>query len=662
MHIQVAIMRKIITLLFLFSAINTFSQELQLSSPDQKITIKIFIGTELNYDVLADDKVILSNAEIDMQLYGEVFLSDYLSIKSSKTKTVNETIVAQIPVSRKNIPNNYNELTIQFKSNFSVIFRAYNDGVAYRIATSFKDSITVVNETAAFNFIQGAHAWAPIIQKRPDQDVYHTSFEELYPYKALDSFSRDNYMYSPVLVNTADNMKVAITESDLDDYPGMFLKGTASNALTSAFAAYPVEERVVEGDYPSIVVSKRADYIAKTKGIRSFPWRVMLIAREDKELPTNDLVYRLAAPTKIEDASWIHPGKCTDEWIIDINLFNVPFKTGINTATYKYYIDFAKRFGFDRIMMDAGWSNTKDLFSINPNLNMDTLAAYAKQQGIKISMWTLSMTLDKQLDSALKQFQKWGVDFIMTDFIDRDDQKTVNFYKRITEACAKAHIMIMFHGAYPPKGFNRTYPNNITREAVLGSEYNAWSDKPTSSHNCIIPFTRMLAGPLDYEPGLLDNATPQQFKPIWGKVMSQTTRCQQLAMFVVYDNPLQIFSGNPSQGLMEPAFMQLLGSVPTTWDTTIITAARAGAYIITARKHGNDWFIAGITDTTARDLTVPLSFLSAGNYAATICKDGINANRNAMDYTIEEKTLTANDALQIHLAENGGFLVRLKKE
>lgn len=652
-------MKRIILLLAILISIKAHSQ-LQLSSPDQTIHIEIVLRTAVIADVFVDNKKI-NTAIIDMDLANAISLSKNLQIKSSKTKTVNETIIAQIPVSRKNIPNNYNELTLTFKNNFAVIFRAYNDGVAYRIATSFKDSITIEDEFADFEFPQGSHITAPIVQKREGQDAFHTSFEETYTHTTIDSLSSTDLMFSPVLVTTPDNIKIAVTESDLDDYPGMFLAPGKQNLL-GMFAPYPLEERIVEGDYPEMVVSKRADYIAKTRGTRSFPWRVMLIAREDKELPTNDLVYRLAAPTKIEDASWIHPGKCTDEWIIDINLFNVPFKTGINTATYKYYIDFAKRFGFDRIMMDAGWSNTKDLFSINPNLNMDTLAAYAKQQGIKISMWTLSMTLDKQLDSALKQFQKWGVDFIMTDFIDRDDQKTVNFYKRITEACAKAHIIIMFHGAYPPKGFNRTYPNNITREAVLGSEYNAWSDKPTSSHNCIIPFTRMLAGPLDYEPGLLDNATPQQFKPIWRKVMSQTTRCQQLAMFVVYDNPLQIFSGNPSQGFMEPAFMQLLGSVPTIWDTTIITDARAGAYIVTARKHGNDWFIAGITDTTARDITVPLSFLSAGNYTATICKDGINANRNAMDYTIEEKTLTATDALQIHLAENGGFLVRLKKE
>ena len=655
-------MKKYFLLFIFFSSIKSFAQQLQLLSPDKTIKISVQINNQLHYSVSVDDKPIINESLIDMQLSNGTALSKNLKIKSTKKKSINEVIVAQVPVSRKNIPNICNELEINFKNNFAVIFRAYNDGIAYRVATYFKDSIIVQNETAQFNFSNSAHAWTPIIHKRDDADVYHTSFEELYPYNALDSLSNKDFMFNPVLVSTTNDIKVAITESDLDDYPGMFLKGNSSNALTASFAAYPLEEKMIDGDYPEMIVTNRADYIAKTNGTRTFPWRVLLIAREDKDLPANDLVYRLATPSKIEDATWIHLGKCTDEWIIDINLFNVPFRSGVNTACYKFYIDFAKRFGFNRIMMDAGWSNTKDLFDINPNINMDSIAAYAKQQGIKISMWTLSMTLNKQLDSALKQFQKWGVDFIMTDFIDRDDQPTVNLYKRIAEACAKAHLMIMFHGAYPPKGFNRTYPNNITREGVLGSEYNAWSDKVTASHNCIIPFTRMLAGPLDYEPGLLDNATSKQFKPIWGKVMSQTTRCQQLAMFVVYDDPLPIFSGNPSQGYLEPKFMELLGSIPSAWDTTIVIDAKVGNYIITARRKNNDWYIAGITDSSARDFNVDLSFLSEGNYNTTICKDGINADRNAMDYAIEEKTLTANDKLQIHLAPAGGFLVRLKKE
>src|SRR6266487_5759267 len=262
---------------------------------------------------------------------------------------------------------------------------------------SFQDSITIKKETAIFQFAKDAHVFAPLVQKREGLDIYHTSFEELYQYKSLDSLTYKDVMFSPALISSADDIKIAVTESDLLDYPGMFLKGTDAFALKGEFAAYPLKEKIAEGDYPQVVVTDRADYIAKKNGARNFPWRVLIIARSDKDLPANDLVYRLATPSKIKDVSWIHPGKCTDEWIIDVNLFNVPFKTGVNTASYKYYIDFAKRFGFDRIMMDAGWSETRDLFKISPNINMDTIVAYAKQKGIRLSMWTLSMTLDKQL-------------------------------------------------------------------------------------------------------------------------------------------------------------------------------------------------------------------------------------------------------------------------
>jgi alpha-glucosidase len=386
-----------------------------------------------------------------------------------------------------------------------------------------------------------------------------------------------------------------------------------------------------------------------------------MIADEDKKLPENDMVYKLATPSKIKDLSWITPSKGTDEWIIDINLFNIPFKAGINTETYKYYIDFAKRFGFDRIMMDAGWSDRNDLFNIIPEINMDTLSAYAKSKNIKLSMWTLALTLDKQLDSALLQFKKWGVDFIMTDFIDRDDQKMVNFYERIAKACAEQQIMIMYHGAPAPKGFNRTYPNAIGREGVLGSEYSIWSQKVTPQHNLILPFTRMLAGPLDYEPGFLNNVNQKSFRNIEGNPMSYGTRCHQLAMFVVYDSPIQIFSGNPSQGYFEPSFMELLGSIPTGWDETIVLDAKIGEYIVTARKKNNDWYIAGMNNWNSKEQIINLDFLDGSNYNATICIDGINAEKFAADYSISQSTLNKNDKISIKSAPGGGFLLKLSK-
>ena len=637
------------------------ADSLTLLSPDRSIRVSIHTGNTPGYSIFADNKAILLASAIDLLLKDGRRLSGKPAIQSTAITTVNQNIVSPVPEKKRNISDHYNQLFIRFKHGFAVVFRVYNDGVAYRIITYFKDSIFIKQEIADFHFPPGCNIIAPVMQQRTNEDKYHTSFEELYVQKPMDSVPENSLMYSPLLIDETD-IKIALTESDLDDYPGMFLKTSGGFSLAADFAPFPLEETITNETYAERIVTKRADFIAHTKGSRQFPWRVLAIARSDKDLPANDLVYRLAAPSVIADPSWIHPGKCTDEWIIDINLFNVPFKTGINTASYKYYIDFARRFGFNRIMMDAGWSDPKDLFSINPDINMDTLSAYAREKGIKISMWTLALTLDRQLDSALTQFDKWGVDFIMTDFIDRDDQKAVQFYPRIAAACAKHKMMIMFHGSFAPKGFNRTYPNNITREGVLGSEYNAWSNKPSPEHDLILPFTRMLAGPMDYEPGILDNATEIQFKPVWGKVMSQGTRCHQLAMFAVYDNPLQIFSGNPSQGYMEPAFMELLGSIPSTWDSTIIVAAKVADYIITARKKEDDWFIGGMTDWTARSFDIPLDLLSPGQYEATICADGVNANRYPSDYAIGTMTVKQGDNLHITMAAGGGYLVRLRKK
>jgi alpha-glucosidase len=399
---------------------------LRLSSPDKQIRVHTWYDNGLYYQVFYNNDCIVMPSFIDMQLNDGKALSLNNAVASSKIQSVNSQIISPVPEKRKVIPDVYNELRITLKQPFAVVFRAYDDGVAYRIQTRLKDSITVKNETAIFNFPKNHPVYFPQISKREDADSFHTSFEELYPLKPLNSISNGNMAYTPVLIAPETAPKIAVTESDLLDYPGMFLSGNNNSSLHGVFAPYPLEETIVGGEFKQRAVTKRAGFIAKTNGTRSFPWRVLMIAEEDKELPSNDLVYRLASPSKVEDVSWINPGKGTDEWTIGINLFNVPFKSGINTATYKYYIDFVKRFGFDRIMMDAGWSDNTDLFKINPDINMDTLVAYAKEKGIKISMWTLSMTLDRQLTVRWTRFNKWGVDFIMTDFIDRDDQPVVN--------------------------------------------------------------------------------------------------------------------------------------------------------------------------------------------------------------------------------------------
>ena len=657
-------MKKIFSAIFLFVlSVTAWSTDtLSVYSPNGNVCVKIWMKKNLIYTVYYKNKLIVSPSAVDMILTNGKSFSLNNRIKSSSLKKESQQIISPVPEKRKNIPDVYNELSIQFKQPYKMQFRVYDDGVAYRFLTLFKDSIVIRNEVAEFHFPGSPAAFFPGIHKRGDADIFHTSFEELYPLRKLDSIGINEMAYTPVLITPAANPKIAITESDLEDYPGMFLNGTGSSFLKGVFAKYPLEEKLTGGDYPQALVTKRADYIARTKGTRSFPWRVLMIAEEDRQLPSNDMVYRLGAPSRIEDASWIKPGKATDEWTINVNLFNVNFKTGVNTASYKYYIDFAKRFGFTRIMMDAGWSDNLDLFKINPDINMDSIVQYAKEKGIKISMWTLAHTLERQLDSALNRFNKWGVDFIMTDFIDRDDQKTVNFYYRIAKACAEHKIMIMYHGAFPQKGFNRTYPNNITREGVLGSEYNIGSDKASPPHDVTLPYTRMLAGPFDYEPLVFNNATQKQFRPIEGMVMTQGTRSHQLAMFAVFDNPMQIFGGNPSQAILEPTFTELMGSLPTTWDETKIIDGKVGEYIVTARQKEQNWYIGAMTDWSARDINMTFDFIADGNYKATICKDGVNAERYAADYILTDTMVKKNDTMHLHLAPGGGFFIRLQKQ
>ncbi|PSR57367.1 alpha-glucosidase [Adhaeribacter arboris] len=656
-------MKLMLSLLLLWLPVHLWAADsVSVVSPDGAIRVVVQNKDQLHYAVYYKEKVLLLPSAIQLNVANYSAKANKLIIKKTSVHLQQTTIVAPIPEKRKLIPDVYRELTVKFKQPFSLVVRVYNDGVAWRWQTHFKKSIRVQNEMVEFNFPAPERVYFPPVKKRDDADIYHTSFEEPYQIKPLDSITTEHLIFTPTLIAPEQGPKISITESDLEAYPGMFLRGTSHNQLVADFAPYPAAEKITSGEFPQAIVTQRSNYIARTVGNRFFPWRVLLIAPEDKDLPVNDLVYRLASPSRVKDVSWIHPGKGTDEWIIGINLFNIPFKAGINTATYKYYLDFAKRFGFDRIMMDAGWSDNQDLFKINPNLDMNELTAYARAKNIKICMWTLALTLEKQLEPALNQFNKWGVDFIMTDFIDRDDQKAVDFYHKVAAACANHKIMLMFHGAFKPAGFTRTWPHALTREGVLGSEYNAWSYKPTPEHNVQLPFIRMTAGPMDYEPGLLDNATAKTFRPISEKVMSQGTRCHQLAMFVVYDSPMQFFSGNPSQGLLEPAFMELLGSIPTTWDTTTVLEGKVGDYIITARKKGQDWYIGGMTDWNKRQFNVKLNFLPAGTYEASICEDGINADRYASDYILRTQTISRNDFVPITMAPGGGFLVRLRKK
>lgn len=627
-----------------------------ITSPDKNIQVTITGGQTLSISAQYKGTPILEPSGIGMTIRG---LAGNWTLGKTQLVTKDEKIFPPVTEKRKEIRDHYNQVTIDFKTKLSLQVRVYDDGFAYRFTSALRDSVIVEKETALYGIPAQTKFYGSAVNKREDVDEYHTSFEEPYLIQSTDSIPQDRLFFSPVLISYPSNVKMVITESDLEDYPGTFLRFN-DKKLTGVNAPYPKTVKVNPGEFPAEVVTSRENFIAKTSGKRTYPWRVFMVSEKDSQLPSNDMVYRLGSPSRVANTTWIKPGKGTDEWIIGINLFNVPFKTGVNTETYKYYIDFAKRFGFERIMMDAGWSQTTDLLKINPDVDMEEISQYAKRQGVSLSMWTLAWSFDQQLEPAIKQFKKWGVDFVMTDFMDRDDQKMVNFYHRMAKACADNQIMIMYHGAFKPAGFSRTWPNAITREGVLGSEYNIWSEKAHPDHDLLLPFIRMTAGPMDYEPGALDNATKKTFRPISEKVMSMGTRMHQAAMFVVYESPIQLFSGNPSQGHLEPEFMSLVGDIPTTWDETIVLDGQLGEYIVTARKKGNDWYIGGMSNWAGKTVEVDFSFVGEGSYDATVAIDGVNADRYPSDYSISQKPIERK--MKFTMAKGGGFVVVLKKK
>jgi alpha-glucosidase len=535
--------------------------------------------------------------------------------------------------------------------------------VTYRFKTTFPNDIVVLDEEAVYNFAQNDKAYFAKIncENKPGLDCFHSSFEELYEPLLVGDITADMMAYSPVIVRQQD-LKVAITETDVVDYPGMFLTGTNTGtySLKGKFAPYPAKENT--RDFYT-VVTQRAGYIAQVQGNRFFPWRVMMIAPKDGDLIETDIVYRLSGETKLTDLSWLKPGKSTSEWLFDNNIYGVDFKSGYNTDTYKYYIDFAAKFKLEYVLFDAGWSSWTNLFELTPAMDMEYLTSYAKQKGVGLVLWTSAYALNQQMDKALDRFKAWGVKGIMVDFVDRDDQKMIGFFEKVAAEAAKRHLFVDFHGCPKPAGLNRRFPNVMTMEGAMVQEYYKFGNKLSPEHELCIPFIRGLAGPLDYEPGNMKNETLENFKPMNNKPTSLGTRIHQMAMFLIYESPYAKMGGNPSDYLREPDFTQFCVDIPTVWDETKVVDSKIGDYVVLIRQAANgDYYLAAMTDWSARDFTVDCSFLCAGNYLLEIYKDGMNAERYASDYKHEVVEITNNSSLSMHLAPGGGWVGKITKK
>ncbi|MGB7297160.1 MAG: glycoside hydrolase family 97 protein [Candidatus Aminicenantales bacterium] len=628
----------------------------ELCSPDKKINVVIRTDGAVSYSIFCDGKEILAPSPLSLTIEGAGILGKEAHFSGLKTRSVNEKIVPPVREKRAVISDRYNEAVLNFKGDYGLVFRAYDDGVAYRFFTKLKGRVKVTSEEVGFRFGGDHSVYFPVV------DSFLSSFERNYSYLPLSQISDGKMAFLPVLVDIQDGPKVALTEADLDDYPGLYLMGSkdGSSALYGKFAAYPLKEEQTRDR--TLAVSERADYIAETAGTREYPWRVSAIARRDGELVENDIVYRLGRPCALDDTSWIKPGKVAWDWWNALNLFGVDFESGVNTKTYKHYIDFAARHGIEYIILDEGWSDPADLLKTNPAIDMPELLAYAREKNVGLVLWCVWLTLDRQLQEALGLFENWGVKGIKVDFMDRDDQKVVNYYKKIAAEAAKRKLVVDFHGAFKPTGLRREYPNILTREGVLGLEYSKWSNQVTPEHALLIPFIRMLAGPMDFTPGAMRNAVESNFKPVFSEPMSQGTRCHQLAMFVVYESPLQMLCDSPSAYLREPEIMGFLGRVPAVWDETKVLDAKIGDYIIVARQSGMDWYVGAMTDWTPRELEIDFGFLGEGEHRADIYADGPNASKCASDYTWTSGVIKAGDRVKIRLAPGGGWAARLAKQ
>ena len=631
----------------------------EVKSPDGTILLKIEAGNKLTWSVLHRGEWLIAPSSMSLILNDGEILGDNARVLSAKTLIVNNKF-NPINYHKAEITDICNQLTLNCKNDFGVIFRVYNDAVAYRFVTTRKGEITVKNEEANFNFTDDYKGFIPIQWDYRDGKIFNSSFEALYREIHLSQFPKDSLAFLPLLVDAEKKGKVEILEADLEDYPGMYLdlNRTTNRGLKGVYAPYPLETYVRR---INVIPSKRADYIARTNGTRSFPWRIAIIVDADKDLLNCDVVQKLASPSRIQDFSWIKVGQVSWDWWNDWNISHVDFRAGINTSTYKYYIDFASKNKIPYIILDAGWTDEKDLTQPIPEVNLQELVTYGNQKNVGLILWASWHSVTGQKEKAFPFFSKLGIKGLKIDFIDRDDQVAVASLYEIAKYAAENHLLVDYHGVYKPTGLQRTYPNVIGNEGVKGMENVKWANENVPRYDVSIPFIRNVAGLMDYTPGAMRNSNQENFRPINSMPMSKGTRVHQLAMYVVFSVPLQMLSDNPTIYMKEQECTDFITSVPTTFDETVPLDGKVGEYVAIARKKGETWFVGAMTDWTPRELTIDFSFLGEGTYKAVVFKDGINADRDATDYKKEVATVKKGDRLVVKLMNGGGWAARLEK-
>lgn len=648
------------TIVTLFPLLNRAQQSYTLQSPNNKLKADISISDSIRWKLSENGNEVIKSgvAALVVEKYGVIGLDE--KVRSIKKHAVNDIIYPTIPIRSKSVANNYNDVIIQLKSGSAIDFRLFNNGIAYSWITNFKDSINVTNEIVDIEFPSNKRVfWGSDNENKYLQSHYEQIFKETY----LDSVTEKQDACLPLYIGDQNNPKVLISESNLLDYSNLFFLGTNSSKIHGVFPKVIGKESLY-GDRGTKILENH-NYIARTIGTRSFPWRVFMVADQDKDLLENNLVFQLASPNVLKETDWIKPGLVAWDWWNDNNIYGVNFKSGINNDTYKYYIDFAAKYKLPYLVLDEGWSkSTWDITHNASNIDVEELVRYGKSKNVDIILWTLWQPMDKDMETVLDTYEKWGVKGVKVDFMARADQYMVNFYERLASTAAKHHLIVDLHGAYKPVGLNRKYPNILSYEGVKGLENYKWTDEEANPpHDVTIPFTRMVVGPMDYTPGAMRNVIKKNYKANVEMPMSEGTRAHQVAMYAVYESPLQMLADNPSNYLKDSSCTAYMASFPTTWDTTVAIDGDIKEFVLVARKNGNNWYIGGLNNWNKRELVFKLDFLDKNaNYKVRVFKDGVNADKFAEDYTLETAHWKQNDAVHITMQPGGGWSAILTKE
>ena len=638
----------------------------ELVSPDGTLGAKISLAEgDIVYSVEKDGKVLLAPSRIAMQLADGTSYDGAVKFRKAERKTVNGMLEAPF-YKKSQVKENYNQLTLKFKT-FDLVFRAYDSGVAYRFVSSSKVPFKVAGETAQFAFPEDWNMYVPYVKdpKPTLEEQFYNSFENLYVHGPLLSWDAGRIAFVPLMVESPDGYKINIMESSLMDYPGMYLyNGDADSCLEAMFAPYPKE--IKQGGHNNLQgeVQSREDYIAVYDGAVSFPWRIINVSSQDKEMLDNDLVWLLGEPADPQaDWSWVKPGKVAWEWWNNWHVTGVDFKAGVNNETYKYYIDFASKYGIEYVILDEGWAvkGKADLFDVVPAIDIAELVAYGAERNVGIVLWAGYWAFDKDMEKICSYYADMGIKGWKIDFMDRDDQMMVDFYRRAAETAARYHQFVDFHGGFKPCGLNRTYPNVLNYEGVHGLEQMKWSKVGTDqlTYDVTFPYIRMACGPVDYTQGAMRNYNYTWYKPCYVDPVSQGTRCHQLGMYVIFESPFNMLCDSPQHYEAEKECTEFIARIPTVWEETLAIDGKVGEYIVMARRSGDKWYVGGLTGHAARKVSIDLGFLGGGQWNIELFVDGINAERHAEDY--RKVTGCAGETLEVRMAPGGGFAAILSK-